>query len=92
MMYTFGQPGDPRAVKRRIRIEARGNRFEVAALEFESGETVEFEFRNLDSRPHELRIGDPRYQQAMLECCFVIAAYVVKPRTKPVLHDAADDL
>ncbi len=67
MMFTFGQPGDPRAVKRRIRIEARGNRFEVAALEFESGETVEFEFRNLDSRPHEVRIGDPRYQQEHAE-------------------------
>ena len=63
MMFTFGQPGDPRAVKRWIRIEARENRFETANLAFESGETVEFEFRNMDSRPHELRVGDPHYQQ-----------------------------
>ena len=60
MMFTFGQPGDPRAVKRTIRIEARGNRFEVEALAFESGETVQFEFRNLDSRPHELRRSEER--------------------------------
>lgn len=63
MMFTFGQPGDPRAVKHKIHIDARENRFEVAILEFESRETVEFEFRNMDSRPHELRVGDPHYQQ-----------------------------
>jgi len=67
MMFTFGQPGDPRAVKRRIRIDARENRFETTSLEFESGETVEFEFRNMDSRPHELRVGDPHYQHEHAE-------------------------
>jgi uncharacterized cupredoxin-like copper-binding protein len=67
MMFSFGQPGDPRAVKRRIHIEARENRFEVANLEFESRETVEFEFRNMDTRPHELRVGNPRYQQEHAE-------------------------
>lgn len=65
--FTFGQPGDPRAVKRRIRIEARENRFEAANLQFESGETVEFEFRNMDARPHELRVGNPNYQQEHAE-------------------------
>ena len=63
MMFTFGQPGDPRAVKRRIRIDARENRLQATSLEFDSGETVEFELRNMDSRPHELRVGDPHYQQ-----------------------------
>lgn len=67
MMFSFGQPGDPDAVKRRIHIEARGSRFEADDLKFESGETVEFEFRNMDSRPHELRVGSPSYQQEHAE-------------------------
>lgn len=67
VMFSFGQPGDPRAVKRRIHIEARQNRFEAADLELESRETVEFEVRNTDTRPHELRIGSPRYQQEHAE-------------------------
>ena len=33
-----------------------------------------------------------RYQQTMLERSLMIAADVVKPRAKPVLHDALDDL
>jgi len=67
MMFSFGQPGDPRVVKRRIRIEARENRFDAVNLEFESRETVEIEFRNMDTRPHELRVGNPRYQQEHAE-------------------------
>lgn len=67
-MFSFGQPGQPGLVSRTVRIDTHDNaRFVADSLTFAMGETVQFEVHNAGKQPHELRIGDHRYQQEHAE-------------------------
>ena len=67
-MFSFGQPGQPGLVNRTVRIDAYDNaRFVPDSLTVSMGETVQFEVHNAGKQPHELRIGDHRYQQEHAE-------------------------
>ena len=67
-MFSFGQPGQPGLVNRTVRIDAYDNaQFLPDSLTVAMGETVQFEVHNAGKQPHELRIGDHRYQQEHAE-------------------------
>ena len=67
-MFSFGQPGQPGLATRTVRIDAYDKaHFVPDSLSIASGETVQFEVHNADKQPHELRIGDHRYQQEHAE-------------------------
>ena len=63
-MSPFGQPGQVSIATRTVRIDVYDEaRFVPDSLNVAAGETVQIEVHNAGIRPHELRIGDPRYQQ-----------------------------
>ncbi len=67
-IFSFGQPGQPGLATRRVRIDAYDKaHFVPDSLSVASGETVQFEVHNADKQPHELRIGDHRYQKEHAE-------------------------
>lgn len=68
MMFSFGQPGQAGPATRMVRIDAYDDAYFVPdTLRVTPGETVQFEVRNAGKRPHELRIGNHRYQQEHAE-------------------------
>lgn len=63
-MFSFGLPGQVGLSTRTVRIVANDDaHFVPDALSVAAGETVQFELHNTGDRPHELRIGNRRYQR-----------------------------
>ena len=62
--FVFGAPGNPSAATRTIEVTATDPyRFDPAALEVESGETVTFVVTNEGDEEHEFVLGDVAYQE-----------------------------
>lgn len=66
--FAFGAPGQASAATRTIEVTTRDPyRFEPAALEVESGETVTFVVTNEGEQEHEFVLGDLAYQESHAE-------------------------
>lgn len=62
--FAFGAPGDPSEATTTIEVTAGDPyRFEPAALQVESGETVTFVVTNEGDQEHEFVLGDVAYQE-----------------------------
>ncbi|HEX2058637.1 MAG TPA: cupredoxin family protein [Actinomycetota bacterium] len=62
--FSFGAPGDPSSATRTIEVTTNDPyRFDPAALEVESGETVTFVVTNEGEEDHEFVLGDVAYQE-----------------------------
>lgn len=60
---AFGGKGDPARVSKTVAIEASEIKYDIEALKFKAGETVRFVITNKGEQPHELTIGDEKYQE-----------------------------
>lgn len=60
---AFGMKGDPARVSKTVIIEASEIKYDIEALKFKAGETIRFVLSNKGEQPHELTIGDEKYQE-----------------------------
>jgi len=60
---SFGHAGEPAAVERTVRLEAREMAFDRDEIHAEPGETIRFEITNTGTTLHEFTIGPPAVQR-----------------------------
>ena len=62
-LKAYGQPGDPKKVKRTVTVLGTEIAFDAREMTFKRGETVRFIFVNKGEQPHEFMIGDAETQE-----------------------------
>lgn len=65
--FAGGRPGDPSAVDRTIRIEARDIEYSRERIQVRAGETVRFVVTNSGAIEHDFTIGTPAMHRAHQE-------------------------